>query len=389
MKKYFLLSLFILSSLSCIFAQDYESAEIKFIKGNIQDKITSIREADEEVASKIAVKAVDFVLDNIDLLHNDRDIAGLAIAAILSYPETAYAENIEDTMHKFESMFYGLNDQNVKISVIDKMCGLYKFQPKREIVIFIDTYLKAAQEDKISGTVVEKKVIEVAGEIGSLKTFEILYSALKENTWKDFNSEIEDALITLSERSIQGIVSIIHNADFAELQFINSIFIKNNKISSTLKTEIAENLLTSSMILVRGSSKISKEITDFQLENSNILAENNWTRSSELMISYFEIAKYEYQAGFLSEKEYATVISNVKKISSKNAVKLFIKYLSELNSEMEKGNLPAVNVVSALISALGELGDKSAFDCLLFTTYLSYPDGIVAQARSALSSLKW
>ena len=56
---------------------------------------------------------------------------------------------------------------------------------------------------------------------------------------------------------------------------------------------------------------------------------------------------------------------------------------------MDNGNLPAVNIVSALIQSLGALGDKSAFDCLLYTTYLNYPENIVAQARSALSSLKW
>ena len=115
------------------------------------------------------------------------------------------------------------------------------------------------------------------------------------------------------------------------------------------------------------------------------------------------MAKYEYTAEqnkWLIEnaplfvwkrlaEEFEKVILYLEKTASKESVKVLSSYLEELNKDTENGSLPAVNIVSAVIQALGNLGDKSAFDCLLFTTYLNYPEDIVAQARRALSSLKW
>ena len=69
--------------------------------------------------------------------------------------------------------------------------------------------------------------------------------------------------------------------------------------------------------------------------------------------------------------------------------------LSECNGKVEQagkdGNasMPAKSVVLALISALGELGDKTAFDTLLFVTYLSYPLDVIDAAKASLAKLNW
>jgi hypothetical protein len=64
-------------------------------------------------------------------------------------------------------------------------------------------------------------------------------------------------------------------------------------------------------------------------------------------------------------------------------------YLDSLNKEMEKGTVPSKQVVLAVITALGGLGDKTAFDYLLYVTYLEYPEEVIAAARDALAKLKW
>ena len=51
--------------------------------------------------------------------------------------------------------------------------------------------------------------------------------------------------------------------------------------------------------------------------------------------------------------------------------------------------MPARSVVLALISALGEMGDKTAFDALLFVTYLSYPIDVIDAAKASLAKLNW
>ena len=377
----------ILMPLSAQYAEN--DAEIKFIKGNIQDKIECVKDTGNDSSSKIAVKALDFILENLVLLQDDRDFASLSVASILAYPVLEFENEPVLTVQKFAAVFYRLKDENVRISTLEKIMTLSKNLKNDEAVKFVNTYLYSAMQDKIRYTAVEQKAIQVLSQIGNDESFLILYQAIKNNVWNDASVELRNSILNLAENSARQINEIIAKADFKEMELIYSIFLKNSQISSSFKSEMAENLLTNSMIIVRDSSKISKEISDFQLNNCKILYDNNWTRSSELVCSYFEVAKSQFTAGFLTEEEFCQVIKYVEKISSKDSVSIFTRYLGELNKEMDNGNLPAVNIVSALIQSLGALGDKSAFDCLLYTTYLNYPENIVAQARSALSRLKW
>jgi hypothetical protein len=63
--------------------------------------------------------------------------------------------------------------------------------------------------------------------------------------------------------------------------------------------------------------------------------------------------------------------------------------LGYLNSRTEMSGEYDEAIVLALINALGELKDKSAFDYLLYVGYLNYPDKILAAAREALNRLRW
>lgn len=383
------LALTFLLACSAFAAPSKVNPEIKFVKGNIQDKIASIKEDSVDYTYNIAVKAVDFVISNMELLKDDRDFAGLAVASVYAYPEKEFKENPEETMKKFGSIFYSIKDQNVRLSVLDKLLAVSSNITNDVSVNFVNTYLKGAAYDNVAISDVEKKSIQVLSKIGNDKSFVLLYEIYDRDIWQENKKETKDALVSLAAKSSRILMNIIREADFDELKQIYSIFVENSELSATIKSELAENLLSNSMIIIRDSSKISKELSAFQYDCCNVMCQNNWTRGYALIVSYFDVAKKEFNAGFLSNDEFAKVISFVEKTSSKEAVKVLTSYLEELNKETENGNLPAGNIVSAVIQALGNLGDKSAFDCLLFTTYLNYPEEIVAQARRALSSLKW
>lgn len=389
MKKLFLSILITCSIFSFLSADGLNKYEIKFIKGNISDKISCIKDADKKTSEKLAAWGVDFVLNNMNFLKDDRDLSGLAIASIMSYPEELYFSQTETECTRLTSIFYNFTDKNVRLSIIDKFHSLELSESRPETLQFIQQYLKSAFDDNVSPSEVERKAIIVIGEIGKHNSFDILYSIYKSKKWPSVEKELKDSLISLSERAMPSLIDLINNSNYQELKSISSLFVKNDKNSNTLKAEIAENILNASMLIVRDSGSVTKDISDFQIDLCKTLYENNWTRSSELMLSYFEIAKTQVKAGFITEVQFAEIIKYIQKLSSKNSVKVFVTYLESLNAEMSDGKTPSLPIVSALISALGDLGDKSAFDCLLYTTYLNYPEEVISQARSALSSLKW
>ena len=84
------------------------SSKIKFIKGNISDKTAAVREASGADAEWISDQAIDFCLENKALLGNDRDLDGLAVAAILSYSPDTVKKSSDSKRQKLTDNFISL-----------------------------------------------------------------------------------------------------------------------------------------------------------------------------------------------------------------------------------------------------------------------------------------
>ena len=361
-------------------------AQIQFVKGNISDKITALKSSGDGSRAK---KAVEFVIENSGLLKNDRDLAALAVAGILSYPIDIYQNEPAATYKDFSAVFYGLDDMNVKVSVLDKICALYERQAYTDWTAFVNGFL--AQKISAGGAADEsvKKAVAALGVVGNGSSFGDLYSILRQNIWVDLHPAAIDALTKIADKSLNEIFDVADKADFVELKQLTKIFVKNDKISAALRCEIAEKLLNRSMILA-GNSSNSQDLAAFQLEAVSVLAQNKWTRAGGLAKDYFSVAKNAYNAKFLSAEQFTSAISCVELLASRQAVAPLSEYLDQMNKAQEAGNAPDKAVVLAVINALANLGDKSSFDCLLYVTYVrDYPEEVAVAARNALTRLKW
>lgn len=91
----------ICSVTSCflLFTLSAQSNTLKFIKGNISDKTAAVREASGSEAILLSNKAIEFSLDNKEFLGNDRELDGLAVAAIYSI-STDYAKSATEAQKK-------------------------------------------------------------------------------------------------------------------------------------------------------------------------------------------------------------------------------------------------------------------------------------------------
>ena len=91
----------------------------------------------------------------------------------------------------------------------------------------------------------------------------------------------------------------------------------------------------------------------------------------------------------ISDEDFAMAIADIAKVASSETSVVLSQYLDFLNKKMENREPPVQTVILAVINALGGLGDKTAFDYLLYVTYLDYPEEVIAAAKNALSKLKW
>ena len=379
--------------MTAVFSAYAQTSKIKFIKGNIADKTAAVREATGADAEWISDQAVSFCLENKEMLGNDRELDGLAVAAILSYsPENvkkqqdAQKQKLTDNLISLFTQFN--KSSTVQIAVISKAVALKDSVPTVSFTALINSYLKTT-EVKSADSGVFKACINALESIGNEESFKILYSYLNDNNYSAYKKEIEKTTIALIPDAMDEVIALIKGSDVKKLVSIYDLTQKNSQISQKNLCEISENVLSESILLIDNSSGNSSELIKIQLNALNILSTNRWTRASSVALSYFELSKSLYEKKTLSEDQFKTVITSLRNIAPLDAVAPLISYLEELNGRTEKGNKVSSEIAQAVINTLGAIGDKAAFDSLLAVTYLNYEESVLTAAREALSGLRW
>ena len=386
--------LIIFSHILFLCAQNPDNEKlIKFIKGNISEKTSAVREASGAESILLALKAIDFSLENKDLLGNDRELEGLAVAAILSISPD-YIKNANDSqksiiVSQFINLFNKFSTSNtVAIATLTKYSSLYEYLQDRQFVETLNFFLKS-QEIKKTDESVMKSVFNTLQLIGNSETFLILYDIFDDKNYAHLKNEIENTLVSLSFISQNEIIGLLETADIKDLSQIFKIIKKNSKISKNYVCDVSEKVISKSILLLGSSSFVSQEDILVQLEALNNLSDNKWTRASLVAVSYFQFAKKIYNQNLMTETQFESVINCLSNVSPVDAVNPLTAYLEELNRQKENETDVSSAIVLSVIKTLGAIGDKSAFDSLLAVTYLDYDESILSAARKALSGLRW
>ena len=386
--------LIIFSHILFLCAQNPDNEKlIKFIKGNISEKTSAVREASGAESILLALKAIDFSLENKDLLGNDRELEGLAVAAILSISPD-YIKNANDSqksiiVSQFINLFNKFFESNtVAIATLTKYSSLYEYMQDRQFVETLNFFLKSQEIKKTDESVI-KSVLNTLQLIGNSETFLILYSVLNDKDYSNIKNEIENTLVSLAFISQNEIIGLLETADIKDLSQIFKIIKKNSKISKNYVCDVSEKVISKSILLLGSSSFVSQEDILVQLEALNNLSDNKWTRASLVAVSYFQFAKKIYNQNLMTETQFESVINCLSNVSPVDAVIPLTAYLEELNRQKENETDVSSAIVLSVIKTLGAIGDKSAFDSLLAVTYLDYDESILSAARKALSGLRW
>ncbi len=389
-KTAFLLVAFFSSVIYNSFAQSYK---IQFIKGNIQDKTLAVREASGQESEWLTNEAISFVLENKSLLGEDRELEGLAVAAILSIPND-FGLNKDDAkktelVDNLITLFKLFNTSNtVQISVLSKYLSLRNVLPPEPLTKTLNEYLQnSAASTKDAGVL--KSVINSLGYVGNNVSFTIIYNLLNDKRFTSFAPELEQSLINLLPVSMNEALRIVKSKDTYQMRKLFDLVRKNKKISQNFLAEIAENVLNESILIVGNSSEVTDAMVLLQMDSISVLSENKWTRSSAVAVDFFSLAKIEYNSGAMSDSQMTNVVRALANIAPVGSVAPLTAYLGELNSRKQSGKKLSEDVVLAVINTLGAIGDKSAFDTLLTVTYLDYQEEVLSAARDALAGLRW
>ena len=361
----------------------YEAA---YLKGNIQDKILAVREAAQAGDSSLCTQALTFALSVQDALPGDADVEQLVHTAV-----SAYAPSGEDEAGRaagislLETVFRSYASADIQIAVLRK----FSEYPAYASVSLVNSFVTERVQKGAPMDSVMLAALETLETIGNNTSFTILFVADLMGIWPDYRSQIRAAYTPLANECEGEILTILSNVTMEKKLEILAIVNASPHISQKISGEVAENALSDAITNIGEMKDVSQAQLALQLASLQTISDTQWTRAASLATSYFEIARREYESSLLSPEQFSTIIGNIASVASAETGQVLSSYLDFLNKGMERKDAPVEAVVLSVIEALGGLGDKAAFDYLLYVTYLDYPEAVVSAARVALSKLKW
>lgn len=390
MKKsilFLILSIFFVKN---IFSENTENIK-NFVKGNLSEKTSAVKAATKDDVEELSRRAIDFSIENKEILGDDRELAALAVSGILAVPsdsvdamEETEKEKVSDNLLNLYNLF---NDETVKIAVLNKISKLNisteKFKES------LNSYLANCNPESENKSILISS-IQTIGEIGDSNSFNILLGNIQKNEWQNYQNETEKALGNLCVKAEKELIEIIGKGNVAECRKIFEFVLKNQKNNQIFCAKISESVLARTIYIYENSGSADEEIISLQIDSFCVLRDLKWTRAAATTIKFFDIAVKEFENSQMSEKYFCMVIEGIAETSPIESVSRLASYLSKQNKAMENENSKVSEpVVLSLIKTLGAIGDKNAFDSLLAVTYYNYSDTVIAEAREALAKLKW
>ncbi|MBP3366962.1 MAG: hypothetical protein J6K96_08245 [Treponema sp.] len=357
-----------------------------FYKGNLAEKNQIVKDAAEAGDGSIALQSLDFSISAYGALHGESEFITLAETSVKALTAGNTPGKEKEAAEKLRSVFKLFSEPQIKIAVLD---AFSVFQAPENLFLVNDFFYEKMQNSADIDEALLKAVLYM-GSYGNAASFNMLFIADILDVWPSYSKILANAYGSLADGSEKEILQLLATVPAERKIIILEKLSSNPKIAKKICGEAAENVLSSVIYSMEGSQDDSSGMqTELMLASLQIISDANWTRASKMATSCFDALRSGYESGSISDEAFSNAIADIASVASADTAKVLSSYLDFLNRSTEKKQPPAKAVVLSVINSLGELGDKNAFDCLLYATYLDYPEEVILSAKSALAKLKW
>ena len=372
-----------------------------FVRENIKGKTAVITGADKSDTefTELCLFSLRFIQMNYPLLSSDDDFIRLARETVKRIPAAGHP----DVLPLLENIFSMTENAELQKDILNNLiesADTPSFQSavlraESSSVRQINTYTEKKAYDFTAGTELSdsdidllKTAITALGKFKNPSSFSVLFSCYM-SADKDISAQAEHALENFTGIYDKHIRVLIANGNITEKRRALDLVLNNPKNSDFFKAEMSENALARTIKCNSLSAADAKECIRLKMSAVRELYRVSWTRSPALMKEVFIAAQKEYSEGLLIDGQFIEIMYAFTRLASAEAGSYLSAYLKELNKNREENKDVSTPIVLAVIQSLQLLGDKTAFDDLLYTTYQSYPEEVLQAARDALSKLKW
>lgn len=391
-KAIFLLIIITLSSVPVYSADNSEIVEAfrkNFTRGSLSTKVRVLQDSldyEEVDMAPLYNLSLDFITANAWMLLND----SLGRELMLYTIRLIGTNRIEESTGQLWKFFGEIEDSSVRIEIMSAIGDIAS--GNTEIIYEINAWLREYNNRFRDGLSVDQKLVAetvvALGKLGDPTSFPIVFTTGTIGYSDAVNTSAVEALGNIDGYFTDHIIQVIKSsAPEEKIAALKAAFSQNNLLRED-KAAIALVGLDVGLYSDSADPVIGKDLRELRFEAVRQLAALSWTGDSSNLIKHFDNTVLEYEQNLCRKVNLIEAIDALGGSGTHDSAVRLTLYLEVLNSYTENGQIVDEQIILSVINNLGELGDSTAFDYLLYTGYLNYSGAVQRAAREALKNLK-
>ncbi len=395
MLKQKLLIFILLANLWGVFAQSADpvilSYQRNFIRASMSTKLELLNDASRittVVMTPLYIDALAFVHLYYPVMGTDTQLIDLAVIATVK--SAGYTD--ASVLPVLRTVFTDIPETRLRVACLNTFAVLAKGQ--KDYISFLNNWFTDSLSASLSGTPTDVKTLTACavalGRIADASSFQSLFKGATSSLDSSIVGASGTALNAISDSYTDNILAIIAQKHLKEAYTAFSFAMKKDSLPAAEKGRIAEASFAFGIeVLPSVTENNSVVLPALIRESMEQLTALKWSQASPLVVKYF----YQKQSDYKNEKANVEVLVPVIQcmgaMGTTDAAQALSIFLGLLNSDTEQKKTYNEQLMLAVIQAVGDLGDKSAFDYLLYVGYLDYPETVKKASRDALARLQW
>ncbi len=374
-----------------VFSGDYDpvlaAMQKNFARGSISTKIQVLQDSENYPnvdMSNLYGQALQFIIDNSENLDSDTVAKELTILAVRLSGINGYNESSSILWQLFNIY----EDDQVRIEILSALSDL---APDPEVIENLNEWLKQQNNNFNSNLQVSAKVVSEAvvtlGKLGDSSSFPVVFSVSSTNYSEDITYKANQALKNLEGSYSQSLMKVIQTSSPKDKNLAFKLAVADDEMQIEEKGNLFKIALDIGLHAKIEDTEGQKQL--HELRNSAIrqLAQLKWADASDLIIEHFNKIIIEYNNGESPKSNVLEAIICLGSVGTHEAAERLTQYLGSMNTKLENGQKIDLDISLAVMNNIGLIGDNVAFDDLLYSGYLDYPDAVKKAAREALNNL--
>jgi hypothetical protein len=395
MRRLLLLAAVVLVAAAGGYAQDAQKVldtfKRNFTIASLDVKIQILQDASSgKTAASMGplyLQAVDFVNDNASLVPTDARFDQLGAIAAQQVGVVAFQPARASLWKLFQS---GVGSQTLaNAATALGIIGTGDQETIANLNRFVDSQNVLFSSGTPPDTIVIAAAFQALGKLADPSSFQVLFAAINLGYGDRLTATARDALLSLKGDFQAMLLGVIKERPLPEKQLALQMALVSTKLTDDAKSQVAEYTLDISLHSSATDITSKNILRDMRFASADALGAHAWSHATGLMIEHLDMTIGEFDKGLVDRNHLLDSITAVGAMASHDAAVRLTQFLVLINSYTEKGKAYDELVVTAVLQNLGNLGDKVAFDDLMYTQYLNYSAGVKKAARTALDKLKW